>query len=163
HLWNSAGNTIEENSIHETRDGLYIQNSPDDIIRRNRACHLRYGLHYMFSDSNLFEDNLFSESLAAAAIMYSRRITFRGNAFIHNRSFSSFGILFQDCEKCLAEDNFIVDNNTGLFMEALRNSAFRNNVIAENNVALEMFSSADANSFSGNRFISNLSSLYLIG
>src|SRR5262249_39203583 len=106
HLWNSPANTIEENTILEARDGLYIQNSPDNVIRRNHVSRLRYGLHYMFSDSNTFEDNLFSENVAGAAIMYSRHITFRRNAFIHNRGFSSFGILFQDCEKCLAEDNF---------------------------------------------------------
>jgi nitrous oxidase accessory protein len=163
HLWNSPANTIEENTIIEARDGLYIQNSPDNVIRRNHVSRLRYGVHYMFSDSNIFEDNVFSENVAGAAIMYSRHITFRRNAFIHNRGFSSFGILFQDCEKCLAEDNFIIDNTTGLFMEALRDSAFRNNVIAENNVALQMFSSADANIFSGNRFVLNLNPLYLIG
>jgi len=163
HLWNSPANTIEGNTILEARDGLYFQNSPDNVIRRNRVSRLRYGLHYMFSDSNMFEDNLFSENVAGAAIMYSRHISFRRNAFIHNRGFSSFGILFQDCEKCLAEDNFIIDNTTGLFMEALRGSVFRNNVIAENNVALQMFSSADANTFSGNRFVLNLSPLYLIG
>jgi nitrous oxidase accessory protein len=163
HLWNSPANTIEENTILEARDGLYIQNSPDNVIRRNHVSRLRYGLHYMFSNSNTFEDNLFSGNVAGAAIMYSKHITFRRNAFVHNRGFSSFGILFQDCEKCLAEDNFIIDNTTGVFMEALRDSAFRNNVIAENNVALEMFSSADANIFSGNRFVSNLNLLYLIG
>ena len=163
HLWNSPANTIEENVIIETRDGLYIQNSPDNVVRRNRVSHLRYGLHYMFSDSNTFEDNLFSESVAGAAIMYSKQITFRRNAFIHNRGFSSFGILFQDCDKCVAEDNFIVDNATGVFMEALRDSTFRNNVIAENNVALQLFSSVDRNIFSGNRFLLNLNTLYLIG
>ena len=49
--------------------------------------------------------------------MYSRRIEFRRNAFLHNRGFSSFGILFQDCENCIAEDNLIIDNATGIFME----------------------------------------------
>jgi nitrous oxidase accessory protein len=163
HLWDSPNNLIEENSIIETRDGLYIQSSPGNVIRRNRVCRLRYGVHYMFSDSNTFEENLFSENVAGAAIMYSKQIDFRHNAFIHNRGFSSFGILFQDCEKCLAEENLIADNAVGIFMEALRDSLFHNNVIAENDVALQMFSSAEANTFSGNKFISNLSPLYLIG
>lgn len=163
HLWDSPGNHIEGNTISEARDGLYIQSSPANIIRRNRIFRLRYGVHYMFSESNSFEDNIFSDNVAGAAIMYSNHITFRRNAFVHNRGFSSFGILFQDCERCLAEGNFIIDNATGIFMEALRYSTFRDNAIAGNDVALQMFSSADENTFTGNNFVQNLSPLQLIG
>jgi nitrous oxidase accessory protein len=163
HLWDSPGNVIEDNQISETRDGLYIQSSPDNLIRRNRVTRLCYGVHYMFSNSNRFEENLFSENMAGAAIMYSSHIEFRRNAFLHNRGFSSFGILFQECDECLAEENFVVDNGVGIFMEALRKSLFRRNVIAGNDVALEMFSSAEGNTFTANNFVDNLSPLYLIG
>ncbi len=163
HLWDSSDNLIESNTISEARDGLYIQSCPGNIIRRNRVTRLRYGVHYMFSESNSFEDNIFSDNVAGAAIMYSNHITFRRNAFAHNRGFSSFGILFQDCAWCQAEGNFIIDNATGIFMEALRDSTFRGNVIAGNDVALQMFSSADHNTFTGNNFVQNLSPLQLIG
>jgi nitrous oxidase accessory protein len=117
----------------------------------------------MFSNRNVFEDNYFSNNVAGAAIMYSDQIEFRRNAFVHNRGFSSFGILFQECNDLLAEDNFIVDNATGIFMESLRRSVFRRNVVAENDVAIQMFSSSDANVFTENNFVDNLSPLWLIG
>ena len=163
HLWNSPDNIIEDNIISEERDGMYIQSCNGNQIRRNRVSNLRYGLHYMFSDRNVFEDNLFSNNVAGAAIMYSNHIEFRRNAFIHNRGFSSFGILFQECNDLLAEENFIVDNATGIFMEALRKTTFRHNTIANNDVALQMFSSSDANVFTENNFVDNLSPLRLIG
>jgi nitrous oxidase accessory protein len=163
HLWNSADNLIEDNVVEQARDGMYIQNSPRNTIRRNRVSHLRYGLHFMSSDDNHFEENLFSYNVAGAAIMYSKGIEFRRNAFVHNRGFSSFGILFQDCDQCLSEDNLVADNATGLFAEALRNSVFRNNVIAENDVALQIYGSSSNLSFSGNRFVENLSPLQVIG
>lgn len=163
HLWNSPDNTIEDNIITEERDGIYIQNCNDNRIRRNRVSDLRYGLHYMFSDRNVFADNLFSNNVAGAAIMYSNKIEFRRNAFVHNRGFSSFGILFQECNELLAEENFIVDNATGIFMEALRQTTFRRNTIANNDVALQMFSNSDANVFTENNFVNNLSPLQLIG
>jgi len=163
HFWDSPDNTIEDNTIFDARDGFYIQSSPGNQIRRNKVFRVRYGVHYMFSDRNSFEDNVFSHGIAGAAIMYSSDIQFRHNAFVHNRGFSSFGILFQDCERCLAERNLIIDNATGIFMEALRSSVFRNNVIGENDVALEMFSSAEGNLFAGNNFVQNLSPLQLIG
>jgi nitrous oxidase accessory protein len=163
HLWNSPDNTIEDNVIFGARDGMYIQSCNGNQIRRNRVFNLRYGLHYMFSDHNIFEDNLFSNNVAGAAIMYSNHIEFRRNAFIHNRGFSSFGILFQECSELLAEDNFFIDNATGIFMEALRKTTFRHNVIAENDVAMQMFSSSDENVFTENNFVENLSPMQLIG
>lgn len=163
HLWDSPNNTITGNTITEARDGMYIQSSAGNVIRHNRVTKLRYGLHYMNSDDNKFEDNLFSDNIAGAAIMYSKRIEFRRNSFLHNRGFSSFGILFQDCDNCLAEDNFIIDNACGLFLEALRKSRFHNNVIAENDVAMQIYSSADGNEFTNNNFVENLSPLQLVG
>src|SRR5262245_49793438 len=163
HLWNSPDNTIEENTISDARDGMYIQTSPGNNVRRNRVFNVRYGLHYMNSDGNKFEDNIFSDNVAGAAIMYSRRIELRRNAFVHNRGFSSFGVLFQDCEGNVAEENFIIDNATGVFAEALRKSVFRRNVIAENDLALEIFSSSAQNLFVENNFVENLSPLRLVG
>ena len=163
HLWNSPDNIIEDNTISEMRDGLYVQSSNGNQIRRNRVSDLRYGLHYMSSDRNVFEDNFFAHNVAGAAIMYSNHIEFRRNAFVHNRGFSSFGILFQDCSRLTAEYNFIIDNATGIFMEALRQTTFRHNTIANNDVAIQMFSSSDANVFTENNFVNNLSPLQLIG
>jgi nitrous oxidase accessory protein len=163
HLWNSPDNIIEDNSITEERDGIYIQNCNDNAVRRNRVTNLRYGLHYMFSDRNVFEDNLFSNNIAGAAIMYSNKIELRRNGFIHNRGFSSFGILFQECNELVAEENFIIDNATGIFMEALRKTTFRHNIIANNDVALQMFSNSAANVFTENNFVNNLNPLQLIG
>ncbi len=95
--------------------------------------------------------------------MYSQRITFRHNRFVHNRGVSSFGILFQEAENCVAEDNVFVDNAVGIFMEALRGTVFRRNLIAANDTALRIFSSATGNTFEANNFIDNLSPVEVIG
>lgn len=163
HLWDSPDNTLLDNVIYDTRDGFYIQSCAGNTILRNRVYRVRYGLHYMFSNNNRIEDNVFSNNIAGAAIMYSNNITLRRNAFVHNRGFSSFGILFQECNDCTVDSNFIVDNATGLFMEAVRKTMFHGNVIAENDTALEMFTSSDGNTFTENNFVENLSPLHLIG
>ena len=54
HIWNSSYNTLERNTIFETRDGMYLQNAYHSTIRDNRVHDLRYGLHYMYSDDNDF-------------------------------------------------------------------------------------------------------------
>lgn len=163
HLWNSPDNVLDGNIISECRDGMYIQNSPGSHIRKNSISKVRYGVHYMYSDSNTFELNTFTNNIAGAAIMYSQKIVFRNNFFLHNRGFSSFGILFQDCNQCLAEENFVIDNGTGIFMEAVSNSQFRKNVFAENSVAIQMFSNSSNNVIVENNFVENLSPLQVIG
>ena len=163
HIWNSSDNTIAGNAISQMRDGMYFQNAYRTTVSNNRVFELRYGLHYMFSDDNQFQDNLFYDNVAGAAIMYSRRIQFRRNSFLHNRGFSSFGVLFQDSDDLIAEGNVIAGNVVGIFMEALRTSRFSRNLVAANDVAFQIFSSASDNIFRENNFIDNLSPIQVIG
>ena len=163
HIWNSQRNRFIGNVITEVRDGFYIQNANHTWIERNEAFNLRYGLHYMYADSNVFLHNKFHDNVAGAAIMYSRGIVIRHNTFVHNRGFASFGILFQDCHNAIADSNIIADNMIGIFFEASTNNSFRHNVIAQNDVALQMFQNSERNTFAENNFIDNLNPLALVG
>lgn len=163
HLYDCLRNTIEDNVVFDTRDGMYLQNAGESVIRRNNVTRVRYGLHYMYSNNNVFEDNTFDENVAGAAIMYSQHIQLRRNRFVHNRGFSSFGILFQDSTDLAVEDNVISDNATGIFIEALRSSTFQHNLIAGNDTAIQMFASAEQNEFFENNFLANLTPIRLIG
>ena len=163
HVWNTNGFTLVGNRIVEARDGLYIQSSPYGRVVRNVASRVRYGLHYMFSDDNVFEDNLFEYAAAGSAIMYSSRIQFRRNRFLHNRGFASVGLLFKTCDDIVAEDNLIADNARGVFLEGSNRNVFRRNVIAESDVAIVLYDSCAKVRFEGNSFVGNLSPLLLVG
>lgn len=163
HLWNSRRNRLIGNVITDVRDGFYIQNANHTFIARNEVFGVRYGLHYMYADSNVFLQNKFQHNVAGAAIMYSRGIRMRHNVFAHNRGFSSFGILFQDCHGAVADSNVIVDNAVGMFFEASTGNQFRRNLVAQNDVALQMYQNSVQNVFSENNFIDNLSPLSLVG
>jgi nitrous oxidase accessory protein len=163
HIWNTNRFVVDDNAIVGTRDGIYIQSSNFGIIRRNRARDLRYGLHYMFSDDNLFEDNTFERGAAGTAVMNSRRITFRRNRFLRNRGFASVGLLLKTCEDVVAEDNLIADNARGVFLEGSYRNQFRRNVIAMSDEALVLYDSVRDNVFQGNIFVGNLTPMTLVG
>jgi len=163
HLWNSQRFRVHGNSIVATRDGLYIQSSSHGTVTRNRATDLRYGLHYMFSDDNVFEDNEFENGAAGAALMYSNRLTFRRNRFVRNRGFASVGLLLKACDDVIAEDNLIADNARGIFLEGSNRNRFTGNVVALSDMALVIYDSSAANVFEGNAFIGNLAPLSLSG
>ncbi len=163
HLWNSHWNTISQNEITDTRDGMYIQNANNTTITFNRVYKVRYGLHYMYADSNYFYGNSFTDNMAGAAIMYARNITFRKNIFLRNRSFSSFGVLIQDCHNSTADSNLIIDNRIGIFFEASTNNFFKHNLIMKNDAAIQIFQNSINNTFTENNFIDNLSPIQIIG
>ena len=163
HVWNTQRFTLIGNEIVDVRDGFYIQSSGHGAVTRNIARDLRYGLHYMFSDDNVFEDNVFENGAAGTALMYSKRIAFRRNRFLHNRGFASVGLLFKACEDVLAEDNLIADNARGIFLEGSYRNVFRRNVIAASDVAVVLYDSDGGHRFEGNSFVGNLSPLTLIG
>lgn len=163
HVWNTDGFHLSDNQVHHSRDGFYIQSSPNGVVARNQASDIRYGLHYMFSDDNLFEDNVFQRADAGAALMYSRRITFRRNQFLRNRGFASVGLLFKACDDVVAEDNLIADNARGIFLEGSYRCAFRRNIVAESDTAIVLYDSCGDIRVEGNSFIGNLTPLTLVG
>lgn len=163
HVWNSTGNRLVGNVITGVRDGVYIQNANNTWIEQCEVWGVRYGLHYMYADTNTFLANSFHDNMAGAAIMYSRQITMRHNVFAYNRGYSSFGILFQDCHGLLVDSNIVRDNAVGMFLEASSDNVFRNNTIARNDIALQVFQNSTHNTIVGNNFIDNLSPLNIIG
>jgi nitrous oxidase accessory protein len=163
HLWNTTGFHLSGNTVQYSRDGIYIQSSTHGFVTGNVVSDVRYGLHYMFSDGNTFEDNTFERSAAGAALMYSKRLVFRRNRFLHNRGFASVGLLMQGCDDVLAEDNLIADNARGVFIEGTHRDVFRRNVIADSDVAVVLYDSVEACRFEGNSFVGNLSPLQLVG
>jgi nitrous oxidase accessory protein len=163
HIWNTDGFELADNAILYTRDGIYIQSSPHGIVHGNVARDLRYGLHYMYSDDNTFEDNTFENGAAGTAIMYSRRVAFRRNRFLHNRGFASVGLLFKTCDDVVAEDNLIADNARGIFLEGSARAVIRRNIVAESDVAIILYDSTTGARVEGNSFVANMSPLSLVG
>lgn len=156
HLWNSPRNRIEANDIQQHRDGIYIEFSPQTMVLRNHVSHvIRYGLHYMYSNDNLYEENIFEESRTGSALMYSKHITLRRNVFQRNRGSRAFGILFKDCNDSLMEENILRENTTGIFMDGSNRNLIRRNLIEGNGWALDLFTSCDQNIFVENSFLWN--------
>jgi len=156
HLWKSPGNRVEANRIQKHRDGIYVEFSPHTTVVGNRVAHvIRYGLHYMYSNDNVYENNVFEENRTGSALMYSKNIKLQRNVFQRNRGSRAFGILFKDCNDSVIEENLFLENTTGIFMDGSNRNRFRHNLIAHNGWALDLFTSSMDNVFVENNFIDN--------
>jgi nitrous oxidase accessory protein len=156
HLWNAPDSRVENNTVADVRDGVYVGFAPRSSFRDNAFKRLRYGIHFMYADDNLFEGNTFEQSEAGAALMYSKHITLRRNLFAHSRSNRAYGLLLQECDDVLAEDNSFIDNSRALFVNVTRGSRFRNNLFAANDLAVQIYAGATDNTFERNDFVANM-------
>lgn len=158
-LWYSSGSEVVGNEIRRTRD-LVVYFSSRLVIRRNRVSDGRYGLHYMYSDDNTFEENLFLRNQVGAFIMYSREVTLRRNVFAASSGASGMGLGLKDADAVTAEGNLFLDNASGLYLdnsprsEAARNR-FEANLFVQNGSAIRMLPSVAANEFRENSFVAN--------
>jgi len=117
---------------------------------------VRYGLHFMYSDDNTFEHNVFSHNASGSALMFSSGLTARHNTFRNNRSQRGYGLLLQTMENCRFEHNRLVQNGTGVYLENTTRAVFTDNVIAANYRGLRMTGSSMENRFGRNVIRGNL-------
>ncbi len=156
HLWSSRKITIADNEISGERDGIYFEFVRDSRVRGNLSVHnLRYGLHFMFSDSCHYEDNTFRENGAGVAVMFTKHVDMIGNRFEQNWGAAAYGLLLKEIYDARLEDNRFYHNTTGLVADgANRILAFHNEFI-DNGWALKLFASTQDGTFRRNNFIGN--------
>lgn len=163
HLWQTSGNMLTDNDIGFARDGIYFSFAHRTGIYGNHIHDLRYGLHYMYSDSNTFENNIFDHNVAGSALMYSRDIKLTNNIFAHCRGMRAYGILLQSVDNCVAENNLILDNTRAIFLDDANYNRIESNDIVQNDLAVQINASCEGNSLIHNNFISNLSEVIMDG
>jgi nitrous oxidase accessory protein len=163
HIWNSSHYLVARNRIRHTRDGIYFSFVDRSEVRENDVEGVRYGLHYMYSDENRFEGNVFRNNAAGAALMSSHDIVLRNNQFLANQGHRSYGVLLQTVESSLLERNRITGNTIGVFFESGHGNRLIDNQIDRNHIGIHASDSSDGNEFAGNQFVGNLHTVETTG
>ena len=166
-LWASNDALVERNVVHRTRD-VVIYFSHGLIFRENRVTDGRYGLHYMYSNNNVFERNEFVRNDVASFIMYSSDIVLRDNVFAQASGRSGFGVGLKDADRIEMTGNLIVQNQVGLYFDNAPSSLeaenlVRDNIVAFNDVGVALLPSVRDNHFLQNTFIGNVRDVSVSG
>lgn len=156
HLFSSRGFTVAGNRIRGHRDGIYLEFSGHATILGNDSRgNLRYGLHFMYSDSCEYRRNVFAGNGAGVAVMYSRRVAMTENRFENNQGAAAYGLLLKEIKDSRIDGNVMARNTVGLFAEGVDRSEFAGNQFLGNGWAVRLMADATDNSFRGNRFEGN--------
>jgi len=92
--------------------------------------------------------------------MYSADVSLRQNVFADSRGSSGMGIGLKDADRILAEDNLIVQNESGIYLDNSPRAAavtnhIRENLFLYNGSGVRMLPSVRGNDFQGNSFVGN--------
>lgn len=156
HCWKSDSLTIRNNRISGHRDGIYFEFVTNSLVKGNISSkNVRYGLHFMFSHSDTYVENTFSDNGAGVAVMYTRGVKMLNNIFSENWGSASYGLLLKDITDSDIKGNKFISNTSGIYMEGSSRINITGNLFTRNGWGIKIQASCDDNLIGGNNFLSN--------
>lgn len=155
-LWYSKNIQIEHNVVQHVRDGIYLEFSDFCTIKNNlSSLNVRYGLHFMFSNDDVYENNEFSNNGAGVAVMFSKRIKMYNNLFKDNWGTASYGMLLKEINDAEIIGNTFHDNTIGINIEGSNRIIYKHNNFRNNGWAIKVRGACYTNTFTENNFLYN--------
>lgn len=156
HAWKSDQLKILNNEVIGHRDGIYFEFVTNSEISWNRASkNIRYGLHFMFSHSDVYRHNRFTSNGAGVAVMYSRQVSMFNNVFNENWGDAAYGLLLKELTDSKIDGNKFLKNTTGIYSEGTTRVEIKRNLFQGNGWALKLQASCMDNQISKNNFFGN--------
>ena len=156
HFWYSHHIEVERNIVQNVRDGIYLEFSNFVTIKNNVSRkNLRYGLHFMFSNDDVYQQNTFEENGAGVAVMFSRNIKMIDNKFQYNWGPTAYGLLLKEINDAEIVGNTFTENTTAINIDGSNRINYRNNTFNSNGWAVKVLGACYTNVFSGNNFLYN--------
>tara|TARA_R110002124_G_scaffold87407_1_gene225030 strand:+ start:50980 stop:52224 length:1245 start_codon:yes stop_codon:yes gene_type:complete len=155
-LWYCKNVEVAQNIVQHVRDGIYLEFSDNITISNNISTNnVRYGLHFMFSNYDVYQDNLFENNGAGVAVMFSKHIKMYRNTFKNNWGTASFGMLLKEINDAEIIGNTFEENTVGINIEGTNRIVYKNNDFISNGWAMKVRGACYGNSFVDNNFLYN--------
>ncbi len=156
HLWHCSHIRIAGNQVSGQRDGIYLEFVDHSLIEHNTSLHnLRYGLHFMFSNSDSYRANSFANNGAGVAVMYSHHVSMLSNTFQHNWGPASYGLLLKEITDGVIAKNCFARNTIGIQCDGTSRLQVSRNDFLENGRAFRISSYCSGTLLTANNFIGN--------
>ncbi|WP_317198427.1 nitrous oxide reductase family maturation protein NosD [Salegentibacter lacus] len=156
HLWKAEKITVKNNEIIGLRDGIYLEFVNNSEILNNLCKdNLRYGLHFMFSDQDLYRGNIFENNGAGVAVMYSKFIDMQDNQFRKNWGSASYGLLLKEINDSELKNNIFEDNTIAISADNTNRINYIENDFKNNGYAIRIRGAVYDNIFERNNFLYN--------
>lgn len=156
HCWHCDGMQLVGNTVTQHRDGIYFEFVTNSLIKGNHSFrNVRYGLHFMFSHNDHYENNNFEHNEAGVSVMFSHGVDMKRNRFAGNKGGGAYGILLKEITDSKMEDSHFEDNTVGIYMEGTTRVQVIGNVFKTNGWAMKVQASCSENKITHNNFYGN--------
>lgn len=156
HVWKAKGLIIADNMTRGHRDGVYFEFVDNSVIQNNVSRNnLRYGLHFMFSNHDFYENNTFENNGAGVAVMFSNEIKMVRNNFRHNWGGSSYGLLLKEISDGEIRGNRFIKNTVGILAEGANRLVISANEFRLNGTAMDIKGNCLDNEILRNNLVAN--------
>ncbi len=159
-LWYSNDNMIRKNHLYRSRD-MVVWYSHGNSIEENLGEHGRYSLHFMYAGKNYVHNNIYQYNSVGIFFMYSNDTIATGNLVKSAIGATGMGIGLKDSSNFVIEDNTIIYNSQGMYIdrspfEPDTNNWIRNNKIMYNAEAMHFHSLCENSIIKGNTIMGNI-------
>lgn len=156
HAWHCKHLNIRKNKVEHHRDGIYFEFVDSSKVQNNISRYnLRYGLHFMFSNDDVYTKNRFEKNGSGVAVMFSRRIDMYYNTFINNWGAASYGLLLKEIYDANIQHNTFTENTLAIYIEGSTRIDYGYNEFKQNGWAMKMAGGCLDNTIHHNNFIGN--------
>ncbi|MGM0580993.1 MAG: nitrous oxide reductase family maturation protein NosD [Bacteroidota bacterium] len=156
HIWQGKRIQVSNNEVSSHRDGIYFEFVDESYIANNISRNnMRYGLHFMFSNNDLYENNRFQNNGSGVAVMFSKNIEMIDNEFLDNWGGASYGLLLKEISDGSIENNNFSRNTVGIYAEGANRLSIKNNLFHNNGKAMDIKGNSLDNQIIKNDFVGN--------
>jgi len=156
HCWHCNAMRLLNNTVTRHRDGIYFEFVTNSLISGNHSYYnVRYGLHFMFSHNDRYENNSFEHNEAGVSVMFSHGVNMKGNLFADNQGGGAYGILLKEITDSRIESSRFVHNTVAIYMEGTTRVQVVRNLFSGNGWALKVQASCSADTIGRNNFLGN--------
>ena len=160
YVWNAPGVVIEDNAVRYGRDGIFSNASKKDTFRRNTFRDLRFAIHYMYTNDSSVEDNISVGNHLGFAMMYSRRVTVRGNISLSDRD---HGVMLNSTNDSDVTGNLVVGAAKCTFLYDANKNLIANNRFEGCDIGIHYTAGSARNAVTGNAFVANRNQVKYVG
>lgn len=159
-LWNAPGARVIENDISYGRDGIFSNTSHHNVFKGNKFEHLRYAVHYMYTNDSEVSHNVSVSNEIGYALMFSERLIVTDNVATNNKA---QGIMVNYTNNSTISGNVVLGAEKCLFAYNANVNTIENNHFQGCEIGIHYTAGGDHNHISHNAFINNQTQVKYVG
>jgi len=153
----SSNNTLTDNTISNTNNGMYLYLSRGNNITGNTVSNSNDGIYLSSSCNNTIEGNTVTKNDGGIDLSSSHNNNIMGNDITNSR----WGCDFYNSNNNTISNNTVSNNNYSMYLYSSGDNNLTGNTVRDNNYGIYLTSSCNGNTISCNYVDNNDNAIYI--